>query len=201
LNTIPKGHIRAACFKSDQLVAVGYKNEKQKDMLQEIIAGAFEYRRNKPLSFVKFSDAHTVSDVGVTFTYIKLEKINFDALKNAFSNPSELISIERPSLAKILNRLIHKENSFFIPEITDSSINKFHKLICGLNNSTGGYILIGVTDEKNKVGIEIVSVFNQFESESCFIVLKDGERIELKDNYLYNRQFQLPHNIYIDLFF
>jgi hypothetical protein len=40
--------------------------------------------------------------------------------------------------------------------------------------------------EKNKVGIEIVSVYNQFDSESCYIVLKDDERIELKDNYLYN---------------
>jgi len=50
--------------------------------------------------------------------------------------------------------------------------------------------------EKNKVGIEIVSVFNQFESESCFIVLKDGERIELKDNYLYNIVYDIKKDEY-----
>jgi len=50
--------------------------------------------------------------------------------------------------------------------------------------------------EKNKIGIEIVSVFNQFDSESCFIVLKDGERIELKDNYLYNIVYDIKNDEY-----
>jgi hypothetical protein len=50
--------------------------------------------------------------------------------------------------------------------------------------------------EKNKVGIEIVSVYNQFDSESCYIVLKDDERIELKDNYLYNIVYDIKKDEY-----
>lgn len=50
--------------------------------------------------------------------------------------------------------------------------------------------------EKNKIGIEIISVFNQFDSESCFIVLKDEERIELKDNFLYNIVYDIKKDEY-----
>jgi PHP family Zn ribbon phosphoesterase len=155
LNTIPKGQIRAACFKSDQLTAVCYKNEKQKDMLDSVLRTSYEYRRSRPLSFVKFSDAHKSEDVGSEFTYVKLDKICFESLRNAFVNPSEMVSIEEPSLTKILNKLINEEISFGVVDSSEGSINIFKKYACALHNSDGGYILIGVSDNRNKIGIDV----------------------------------------------
>lgn len=67
-------------------------------------------------------------------------------------------------------------------KITDI-ISNGRKIICDLY-------------EKNKSGIEIISVYNQFDNDSCFIVLKDNERIELKDSYLYNIIYDIKRDEY-----
>ncbi|PKN76616.1 MAG: hypothetical protein CVU52_03975 [Deltaproteobacteria bacterium HGW-Deltaproteobacteria-10] len=157
LNTIPRGKPRAACFKSDQLTAVCYKNETQKDMLENVLRTSIEYKRNRQLSFVKFSDAHKFQDVGSEFTYVKLKNIDYESLNNAFNNPSEMVSVEEPSLKTILNKLIDEENSYRVPDLTGDNVSYFKKLVCALHNSDGGYILVGVTDNKNKTGVKITS--------------------------------------------
>jgi hypothetical protein len=155
LNTIPKGKPRAACFKSEQLNGVCYKNEKQRANLEATLSTSLDYQRNTSLAFVKFSDAHEARDVGSNITFIKLKSLSFEALRSAFSNPSENISIEEPSLKNILNNLLQNEHSYGIIDISDDSINLLRKYICALHNSTGGYILIGVSDRKIIVGLTI----------------------------------------------
>jgi hypothetical protein len=56
--------------------------------------------------------------------------------------------------------------------------------------------------EKNKVGIEIVSVYNQFDSESCYIVLNEMKRQEtstISSNKVYLSTPTLPHTASLDL--
>ena len=155
LNTIPKSVSRANCFKSPQLYAVCYNNEVQKDQLKSTIQNAPEYKRDTPLAFVKFSDAHTAEDVGVQHTWVKLENINFPTLKKAFSNPIESISIEAPSTEQVLDKLINDNNCFYLPDFSAESMEKFKRIICALHNSDGGFILFGVTERKNRAGISV----------------------------------------------
>ena len=153
LNTIPQGTLRANCFRSSQLVAVAYSNEKQKDQLNSIIQTSKEYSRSIPLSFVRFSDAHCIDEIGKKYTWVRTEKLSFDEMKIAFTNPSERVTIEDPSLERILGRLLKDKNSHGIVDISRSSLEHFEKLLCALSNSTGGYVLFGVTDKNNKIGL------------------------------------------------
>lgn len=158
LNTIPKGSTRAKCFRSPQLAAVCYKNEEQKEKLLSTLQTAKEYKRNIPLSFVKFSDAHIADSVGSEVTWVNVDNITFESLKNAFTNPSEMVSTVEPSTAKILDNLIKLDNSFGIPIIDDKAEKYVERLICALNNSDGGYILFGLTQTKNRVGIPLQDI-------------------------------------------
>jgi len=155
LNTIPRGMARANCFRSPQLYAVCYNNETQKDKLRSSLQSGKEYSRTFPLSFVRFSDSHIASDVGSVSTWVKVDSISFESLKKAFTNPSENVSTEEPSTMKILDDLIRLPNSFGISDFTEESKNLCKKCICALLNSDGGYILLGVTQQKNKVGIPL----------------------------------------------
>ncbi len=155
LNTIGQGTPRANCFRSPRLSAVCYKSEEQKEKLQHIINTSKDYYRTIPLAFLKFSDSHVSDRVGLPSTWVKLEKISFDSLKTALSNPSELVSTEEPSIIKILDDLIKSPNSFGIPDISTESQKLIKKYICALSNSEGGYILLGVKPNKAKVGISV----------------------------------------------
>jgi hypothetical protein len=151
--TIPSGRTRADCFRDPQLNAVSFKNEKQRENIIRILNTSEEYKRNTPLAFVRFSDAHNHTEVGLLVTWAKLEKIDFTSLKTAFANPAELISTESPSVDKILNSLITKETTFGIPDLSDENIKRCKELICAMNNSVGGHLLFGVTQEMSKVGL------------------------------------------------
>ncbi len=155
LNTIGQGTTRANCFRSPHLSAVCYKSEEQKEKLQQIIKTSKEYYRTIPLAFLKFSDSHVADTVGLPSTWVKLEKISFESLKAAFSNPSELVSTEEPSILEILDDLTKSPNSFGIPDLSTESQELISKYTCALSNSEGGYILLGVTPNMGKVGIPV----------------------------------------------
>ena len=155
-NTIHKGMPRANCFRSPQLYAVCYNSETEKDKLKSMLRSGKEYARTFPLSFVRFSDSHTASDVGSLSTWVKVDSLSLDSLRKALINPSENVSTEEPSTMKILDDLIELPNSFRISDLTEESKDLCKKCICSLLNSDGGYILIGVTQQKNKVGIPLL---------------------------------------------
>jgi len=161
LNTIPPGTTRANCFRSSRLSAVCYKNEEQKEKLKNTLTISKEYYRSTPLSFLKFSDAHIADDVGQPLTWIKVEKISFESLKVAFSNPSEMVSTEEPSMSRILDDLLKSPNSFGIPDLSAESLVNIKKYICALSNTDGGYILLGVTPNKGKIGLIVKDVNNK----------------------------------------
>lgn len=155
-NTIRKGMPRANCFRSPQLYAVCYNSETQKDKLKSTLQSGKEYSRTFPLSFVRFSDSHIASGVGAVSTWVKVDSLSLDSLKKAFRNPSENVSTEEPSVMKILDELVELPNSFPISDFTKESKDLCKKCICALLNSDGGYILLGVTQQKNKVGIPLL---------------------------------------------
>lgn len=63
-------------------------------------------------------------------------------------------------------------------------INNNKKVICNL------------FDKNGKIGMQIISIYNDYENETCILELKNGENIELKDNYLYNIIYSLQKGSY-----
>ena len=53
-----------------------------------------------------------------------------------------------------------------------------------------------LSDRDGKIGIEIQSVHNNFADESCYVILKNGQKIELTDNYLYNMIYNIKKDEY-----
>lgn len=148
-----KGPTRIHCLRSEQLSGICYNNETQRDKITNLLSTP-QYKRTKPPAFLRFSDAHRSSDVGKVFSWAKLEDLSFESLSKAFSNPLESFSTEEPSTVKILNSLAQLSNSFGITKLeSEDDILLFLKLACALNNSEAGYILIGLTENKTRVGI------------------------------------------------
>lgn len=155
LNTIPKGNTRAHAFKNSSLSGVCYKNEKQRKQLENTIKTSKEYYRNTPLAFIKSSDAHKLDDIGKSKSFFKLEKLDWDNFKNAFENPTEYIFSNYPKVQDILDNILEKENYLTVSKVDNDNIDNILKSICALNNSNGGYILIGVDDRNTLIGINV----------------------------------------------
>jgi hypothetical protein len=151
-NTL-QGQSRINALKSSQLAAVCYKRETQRDNIQNLLDNVHEYKRGIPLSFVKFSDAHEPRTLGSLKTWLRLDKVDFESLKQAFYNPSENIYTQEPSLAKILHRLMTSKTSYGIPDTSVPNMSYFEKLVCALNNTGGGQLLFGVSLDKKAVGL------------------------------------------------
>lgn len=148
-----KGAIRIHCLRSEQLSGLCYKSETQRDNIVRLLSTP-QYKRTRPLAFLRSSDAHVASDVGNMFTWAKVEDLSFESLRKAFLNPLESFSTEAPSTVRILNSLTQLNNSFGITKLeSEDDIRYFLKLACALNNSEGGYVLLGLTENKSKVGI------------------------------------------------
>jgi len=69
-------------------------------------------------------------------------------------------------------------------DILDGLINNNKKVICNIEDRNG------------KIGIQIISIYNDYENEICILKLKNGEKIDLKDNYLYNIIYNFKNDIY-----
>ena len=154
--TIDPGSFRAKCFSSERLNGICYKSEKEKDKIVSLLTTAEEYKRAGAIPFLKFSDAHSLTEIGTTVTWARLDKIDYDSLKKAFENPIENISTEEPLTHTILNKLLEEQYVFCIDDASDSNIKYFKQAVCALNNTEGGFCIFGVTkDYRNKLGIPL----------------------------------------------
>ena len=147
------GAYRVDCLRSEQLSGLCYKSEVQRDKINTLLSTP-QYKRPTPLPFLRFSDAHSPTDVGTAFTFAKLEDLSFDSLRRAFLNPLESFSTDPPSTVKILNNLKQLSNALGIPNLqSEDTIQEFLRCVCALTNSDGGYILLGLTHNKSNVGL------------------------------------------------
>lgn len=71
-----------------------------------------------------------------------------------------------------------------VVEVIDSLIKKNIKIICDL------------TDRDGKIGEEIISIKNNFLENNCFLTLKNSNKIELLDKFLYNLTYSLIKHEY-----
>lgn len=68
-------------------------------------------------------------------------------------------------------KMLSKESTY---ERINSLLINDKKVICNLHDRDG------------RIGLEIKSIQNDFQTETSILTLKNGEKIELKDNILYN---------------
>lgn len=68
-------------------------------------------------------------------------------------------------------KMLSKESTY---ERINSLLMSDKKVICNLHDRDG------------RIGLEIKSIQNDFQTETSILTLKNGEKIELKDNILYN---------------
>lgn len=159
--TTLKGQIRGEAFRNDLLAAIAYKSEPTVQRIESLLSNK-EYKRNSPISFVKFSDAHDLDTIGKYYTWMKLDGPDYESLKKALNNSIECVSTEEPQTQRILQRLIDNPNSIFVEKIDD--YESIAKSIIALANSEGGYCLIGVNVNGVKVGVDFVENKENYDS-------------------------------------
>lgn len=127
----------------------------------------------------------------------------------SYLNLSE--SLKEVELNKILDKisksinLSSKEKEFLgkYDSIKDDDLKDFKMLslqstfekLQGLidNNKK---VICNLIDRNGKIGIQIISIYSDYENEVYILNLKNGEKIELKDNYLYNIIYNLQKDNY-----
>jgi len=57
-------------------------------------------------------------------------------------------------------------------------------------------VICNLFDKNGKIGMQIISIYNDYENEICILELKNGEKIDLKDNYLYNIIYNIQKDSY-----
>jgi hypothetical protein len=63
----------------------------------------------------------------------------------------------------------------------ESTFNKLTQLL-----EDNKKVICNLVDRDGKIGIQIISIYNDFQSEICTLNLKNGEKVKLQDNILYN---------------
>lgn len=148
-DTISEGTTRIHAFTDDALVGICYKNEGVKSKIRNLLLQP-KYKRNNPVAFLKSSDAHKVDDIGKDKTFFRLKELLWDEFKNSFNNPDEFIFTSNPNVQTIIKSISDSGRCIFISDLEADNSNKLAESICGLNNSDGGYIIIGA-DSKDVI--------------------------------------------------
>lgn len=181
-SVLNKGLSRAQVFKTENLMGMQINNLSKISEVNALL-NCKEYKREKPLAFVRCSDFHNnKTDIENYVTYMKLETLSFQSVFDAFMNPIERISFtQNPKSIEIINRLIEDSNTIIFKNASDENILPISKATCALLNQGHGTIIIGVNEDKSIIGIrknksecdEIVSnILNKFEESKYFLDYK-----------------------------
>lgn len=152
--TIPEGTTRIHAFTDDALVGICYKNEGQKSKIRNLLLQP-KYKRNSSVAFLKSSDAHKIDEIGKEKTFFCLKELLWSEFKNSFSNPDEFIFTSNPNVQTIIKNISDSGRCIFISSLKDDNVNVLAESICGLNNSDGGYIVIGAESKDVINGIPL----------------------------------------------
>lgn len=119
-----------------------------------------------------------------------LKEIELNKILDKISKKINLSSREKDFLGKYDEiqdndlkdfRMLSRQHTF---EAVSELLKKDKKIICNL------------IDRNGRIGIQIVSIYNDFENEICVMELKNGEKVTLKDNFLYNILYNLQTDKY-----
>lgn len=136
----------------------------------------------KIMKFKKFISYFRISE--------SLKEIELNKILDKISKSMKLSSKEEEFLGKYDEikddelkdyKMLSMQSTF---DKVSELIDKSKKVICNL------------FDKNGKIGMQIISIYNDYENEICILELKNGEKIDLKDNYLYNIIYNMQKDSY-----
>jgi hypothetical protein len=119
-----------------------------------------------------------------------LKEVELNKILDKISKKINLSSKEKDFLGKYDDiddndlkdmKMLSRQHTF---EAISNLVKKDKKIICNL------------IDRNGRIGIQITSIYNDFENEICVLHLKNGEEVTLKDNFLYNILYDLKTDKY-----
>lgn len=119
-----------------------------------------------------------------------LKEVELNKILDKISKSINLSSKEKEFLGKYDNIKDDDLKDFKMLSL-QSTFEKLQGLID--NNKK---VICNLSDRNGKIGIQIVSIYSDYENEVYILNLKNGEKIELKDNYLYNIIYNLQRDTY-----
>lgn len=138
-------------------------------------------KRYNLMSFKKFIKSKIDESLKETFLDSILDKIS-NGLKLSKSEQDFLDNYTEKTDEDIMDfKMLSKESTF--KKISDL-LNLNKKIICNLYDKNG------------KIGLEILSIENDYQKEVTILHLEKSEDIILKDNHLYNITYQLKNDEY-----
>lgn len=151
---LPKGLSRAQVFKSENLMGMQINSLSKLSEIKDLLKSK-DYKREKPIAFVRCSDFHNNNNnIENYVTYMKLENLSFQSVFDAFMNPSEKISFtQNPKSIEIINRVVEDSNTIIFRNASDENIDAIRQATCSLLNKGHGTIVIGVDKDKSIIGI------------------------------------------------
>jgi len=133
------------------------------------------------MNFKKFIKSKINESLKETFLDNILDKIS-NGLKLSKSEQDFLDNYAEKTDEDIMDfKMLSKESTF--KKISDL-LNLNKKIICNLHDKNG------------KIGLEILSIENDYQKEATILHLEKSEDIILKDNHLYNITYQLQNDEY-----
>jgi hypothetical protein len=136
----------------------------------------------KVMNFRKFISYLNLSE--------SLKEVELNKILDKISKSINLSSKEKEFLGKYDNIKEDDLKDFKMLSL-QSTFEKLQGLID--NNKK---VICNLIDRNGKIGIQIISIYSDYENEVYILNLKNGEKIELKDNYLYNIIYTLQKDIY-----
>jgi hypothetical protein len=120
-------------------------------------------------------------------------------------------SVKDDELNRILDKISKEEGLTdferrFLNNYNSSSEDDYKDFLCLTKNDVFNRVrdlleerrkvICDMYDKNGKIGLDIVSIHNDFDEDFCYIVLKNNDRITLRDNYLYNIIYDLKRDEY-----
>lgn len=155
---LDKGLYKAAVFNSSRLNGYCYNSPITKEAITKVLQNKEYNRKGIQLVPLHSSDFHNVVDeqIGVPCSFLKLNRVRFNNIIDAFSNPDELVSSPVPKeTIQIITELVNDINNTCVADLSDENLEIIKKAFCAYSNSCSGNILIGVDQNRKLVGINI----------------------------------------------
>jgi hypothetical protein len=134
-------------------------------------------KRNNIMTFKKFISYFRIDE--------SLKELRLNKILDKISNKSKLSKSEQDFLDHY-NETEEEDIMDYKFLSKESTFDRLNKLLDNNNK-----VICNLFDRNGKIGIQIVSIFNNFQSETCTMILKNDEKINLKDNELYNIIFNI----------
>lgn len=118
----------------------------------------------------------------------KDEELN--RILDKISSHQPLTQSEELFLSKFNNSTEEDYKDFSYLSMIDT-VNKIKEIL-----SSNRKIICDLYDRNGKIGVEIQSIFHNYDEEFSSLILKNGEKIKLQDNFLYNMIYNIKKNEY-----